>query len=296
MRMLLLVLMTLGATALADIREEVTHKVAGNGDVALHYVTVGSGPLIVMVHGFPDFWYSWRHQMEALKDRYTCAALDLRGYNKSDKPEGLEAYDIEVLVADVEAVIEAEGQESAIVMGHDWGGYISWWLAAFKPERVDKLIICNLPHPRGISRELANNPEQQQMSAYARLFQTENAHETLSMGMLANMVAQGDAELAAIYREAFEASDAEAMLAYYKQNYPRPPYTEDERDVPPVEAPVLQFHGLDDPALHSDGLNNTWDWLASTYTLITVPGAGHWVHHDRPDYVNAAIRDWLARH
>src|SRR5271165_1368818 len=143
--------------ASADLDAKVENHYADHGGVKIHYVTMGKGPLIVMVHGFPDFWYTWRDQMQALSPNYRVAALDLRGYNLSDKPKGVENYDMSILIGDVAAVIKDAGYQSAIIVGHDWGGAISWTFAMYHPEMTDKLIILNLPHLRGLARELAHN-------------------------------------------------------------------------------------------------------------------------------------------
>ena len=162
----------------ADIEDKVTHGYADSNGVKIHYATMGTGPLVVMIHGFPDYWYTWRAQMEGLADRFTVVAIDQRGYNLSDKPAGVENYDMRLLVGDVLAVIKHLGREKAIIVGHDWGGMVAWQLAINVPQAVDRLIILNLPHPRGLSRELAHNPEQQKNSAYARNFQKEGAEKT----------------------------------------------------------------------------------------------------------------------
>lgn len=144
----------------ADLESKVKHGYADNNGVKIHYASVGSGPLIVMIHGFPDYWYTWRHQMEGLSDKYQVVAIDQRGFNLSDKPKGVENYDMRLLVSDVAAVVKSLGKEKAIIVGHDWGGAVSWQLAMHMPQIVDKLIILNLPHPHGLARELVNNPEQ----------------------------------------------------------------------------------------------------------------------------------------
>ncbi len=164
--------------AAGDIESKVTHGYADSNGVKIHYASLGQGPLIVMIHGFPDFWYTWRDQMEALSDKFQCVAIDQRGYNLSDKPKGVENYDMRLLVGDVIAVIQALGKEKAIIVGHDWGGAVAWQVALNAPQMTEKLIILNLPHPRGLSRELANNPAQQKASAYARNFQTPEATMT----------------------------------------------------------------------------------------------------------------------
>ena len=279
-----------------ELFERVEHGFADNNGVKIHYVSLGEGPLVVMIHGFPDFWYSWRHQMPALAQHYRVVAMDLRGYNQSDQPEAQEAYAVPHLIGDVAAVIAACGEEKAVIVGHDWGGYIAWCFAAFQPECIKRLIVCNLPHPKGLTRELANNPEQQAASAYARAFQETDAHKIVSTPFLAAMVAGDDPQVRSRYEEAFAKSDVEAMLAYYKENYPKPPYTETAAPFPKITVPVLLFHGLADSALHHHGLNNTWEWLEAPLTLVTIPGADHWVHHDAAQHVTDMMLSWLSLH
>ena len=161
------------------------------------------------------------------------------------------------------------------------------------PQVVDKLIILNLPHPQGIGRELATNPEQQKNSQYARNFQKEDAASKLKAEGLAMWVK--DPKAREKYIEAFKRSDFEAMLNYYKRNYPREPYAEDPSPVVKVKAPVLMIHGLNDTALNAHGLNNTWEWLEKDLTLVTIPGAGHFVQQDASDLVTRSIKMWLAR-
>jgi pimeloyl-ACP methyl ester carboxylesterase len=256
---------------------------------------MGQGPLIVFVHGFPDFWYSWRHQMQALAKDYRCVAIDQRGFNLSDKPAGQENYVVEKLTSDIAAVIAACGAERATVVGHDWGGFVAWWFAAFRPDLTERLVVCNLPHPKCFSRELATNPEQKKMSEYAQAFRREDAGKSLDKDLFATFAVGADQAAFPAYRAAMANSDIEAMLNYYKANYPALPYTQDAREVPLIKAPVLQFHGLKDPALHADGLNNTWEWLENTLTLVTAPNAAHWVHTDAPELVSNTIADWLKR-
>ena len=282
-----------GGASAADLEDRVTHGYANSNGVKIHYASLGSGPLVVMIHGFPDYWYTWRRQMEGLADRFQVVAIDQRGYNLSDRPAGVENYDLRLLVGDVVAVIKHLGQQKAIVVGHDWGGMVAWQLAMNVPEVVDRLIILNLPHPRGLSRELAHNPEQQKNSAYARRFQTEGAEKALTAEGLAGWVRDADARPK--YVEAFRKSDFGAMLNYYKRNYPREPYTEDTSPLKKVQAPVLMIHGLKDTALLAGALNNTWEYVEKDLTLATVPTAGHFVQADEPEFVTKTMRSWLLR-
>ena len=273
---------------------KVTHHYADNDGVKIHYATAGdSGPLVVMIHGFPDFWYSWNEQIKALQSTHRVAAMDLRGYNRSDKPKGLDNYAIPKLVSDVAAVIRDMGEKKAVIVGHDWGGMVAWQFAMTKPEMTDRLAVLNLPHPKGLNRELANNPDQQRNSQYARAFQLPGAHKLLTAERLAGWV-KGEAKRAK-YIEAMKRSDFEAMLNYYKRNYPRPPYEEDTSEPVRLKIPVLLIHGLDDKALLHGALNRTWEWLDGDLTLVTIPGAGHFVHHDKPALVSRTLKMWLMR-
>ena len=281
-----------GAAA-ADIEDRVQHGYANSNGVKIHYATLGTGPLVVMIHGFPDYWYTWRAQMEDLADRFQVVAIDQRGYNLSDKPSGVENYDMRLLVGDVIAVIKHLGRPNAIIVGHDWGGMVAWSLAMSAPEFVERLIILNLPHPRGLGRELAHNPEQQKNSAYARQFQMEGAEKNLTAEGLAGWVRDPAAK--AKYVDAFKRSDFTAMLNFYKRNYPREPYVEDPSPVRKVQCPVLMIHGLKDTALLAPALNNTWEWVEKDLTIATVPTAGHFVQADEPAFVTKTMRSWLLR-
>ena len=286
----------------ADVFDRVTHGYAvSEGGVKIHYASLGQGPLVVMIHGFPDFWYSWRHQMAALSKNFQVVAIDQRGYNLSDKPKGVENYDMRLLVGDVAAVVKHLKAERATIVGHDWGGVVAWQVAMAMPQMVERLIILNLPHPNGLLRELRSNPDQIKNSAYARNFQEKGpADPTVFFGMpMTPQTLSGwvtDAAARKRYVEAFEKSDFEAMLNYYKRNYPRafgadlPPTPE----MPKVKMPVLMFHGLGDQALHADGLNGTWKWLEKDLTLVTVPGAGHFVQQDAAELVTSTMQWWLA--
>ena len=277
-----------------DLEERVEHGHADSGGVKIHYASLGSGPLMVMMHGFPDYWYTWRYQMEVLSEDYQCVAIDLRGYNLSDKPRGVDNYAMDLLAGDVVAVIKHLGGEKAIVVGHDWGGAIAWSFAIARPEMLDRLIILNVPHPLGFARELADNPMQQRSSQYARDFQKQDAHLKIKAEDLAFWIT--DPEAKKKYIEAFERSDFEAMLNYYKRSFPKEGFSPGQsgQDYPKVKAPVLIIYGLKDKYVLASGLNNTWEWLEKGLTLVTIPEAGHFVQQDEADFVTRTIKTWLA--
>src|SRR6516162_769819 len=265
---------------------------ADSNGVKIHFVTTGKGPLLIMIHGFPDYWYSWRDQMPALAKTHKVVAVDQRGYNLSDQPNGVENYTVDKLVEDVHAVVKHFNQERAVIVGHDWGGLVAWTFAMTYPAKTDRLIILNLPHPKGLMRELANNPEQQKNSEYARNFQKPDAASKTPAEFLVLWVKEPDARKK--YVEAMKRSSMEGMLNYYKANYPREPY-KDERTFPAVKCPVLMTYGLGDQYLLPGALNDTWKWLEKDLTLVTIPKAGHFVHRDVPEFVTKTMVTWLAK-
>lgn len=296
---LILCFPVLPGLAFADAWSEAEHGYADSNGVRIHYATMGEGPLVVMIHGFPDFWYSWRHQMEGLSENFKVVAIDQRGYNRSDQPEGNSNYAMQHLVSDVAAVIRHFGENSATIVGHDWGGAVAWQFAFALPQMVNQLVILNLPHPNGMGRELQNNAEQQANSNYARVF-IEGSPGDPDIFFGGPMTAQSlagwvtDAAARQHYVDAFSRSDFDAMLAYYKENYPGGNASSNASpSAPQLDLPLLVFHGLEDTALHSDGLNNTWDWNDGTTTIVAVPGAGHFVQQDAAEVVTRTLHAWL---
>ena len=284
----------------SDFSDSVSHGYADNNGVKIHYAEAGEGPLVVMIHGFPDFWYSWRDQMNGLRDSYRVVAIDQRGYNLSDKPDGVENYDMRLLVSDVAAVIRHVGEDSAVIVGHDWGGVVAWNFAFALPEMVDNLVILNLPHPNGLSRTWSGSADGREGTNYARVFREKDPDDPevfFGMPMTPETLSGwvSDEAARAKYIEAFGRSDFTAMLNYYKQNYPDiwsdAPQT--FTPAPNIAVSTLVFHGLDDTALNSDALNNTWDWIDKDLTIVTVPGAGHFVQQDAADFVTSTMRGWL---
>jgi pimeloyl-ACP methyl ester carboxylesterase len=277
----------------ADVWTDAKHGTVDSNGVKIHYATMGSGPVMVMIHGFPDFWYYVARPdggaVEALSGGRESTSA---GYNLSDKPAGQAQYDMSLLVGDVRAVVQqlAKGQK-AVIVGHDWGGFVAWNFAMRHPELTERLIVLNLPHPRGVAYELTHNPEQQKNSAYARRFQEPDAAKTLTAEGLAKRVA--DAKEREHYIEAFKRSDFEAMLNYYKQKLP-------EGSVYRGHLPGRQGEGAGAvgtwPERHgpvAGMLNNTWQWLDNTLTLVTIPGVGHFVQNDAPDLVSSTMSSWL---
>ena len=289
------------AAAPADLFDRVTHGYAtSEGGVKIHYASLGSGPLVVMIHGFPDFWYSWRDQMAALADRFQVVAIDQRGYNLSDKPKGVESYECRP------AGRRRRGRRPSprprprhhrrTRLGRRGG-------VALRDDPSADDRAADHPQPAASQWPVTGtgtNAAQIKNSEYARNFQQKSPSDpTVFFGKpMTPQTLSGwvvDPAARTRYVEAFERSDFEAMLNYYKRNYPRTAGADAAPlpELPKVTMPVLMFHGLNDTALNADGLSGTWNWLEKDLTLVTVPGAGHFVQQDAADLVSATMRWWL---
>ena len=278
--------------------KRIQHGYADNNGIKIHYATIGEGPLVVMLHGFPDYWYTWRDQMLALQDHFKVVAMDLRAYNLSDQPKGVENYKMQHLVEDVIAVVQSLGQEKAIIVGHDWGGAIAWKLAIDHPEVVEKLIVCNMTHPTGKSMEGLKALQANGNTSYMDEFRKHTA-ETLPISWLSGWVKDKAAKQH--YETAFGRSYIDGMIAYYRANTS----TKEQRaewlknpeikEQPKVQAPVLAIFGTKDQYVPKGGLNNTWDWLEKDFTLVTLPEAGHFVQQDASEMVSKSMKMWLLR-
>ena len=266
-------------------------KFASNDGVKIHYTAAGKGPLVVMLHGFPEYWGFYKSLMDQLDGEYRVAAMDLRGYNLSDKPQGEASYAFPKLIGDVEAVMKAEGRNKAIVIGHDWGAAIAWRVAMNRPELVDKLVIMSVPHPAGFAREMATNAEQQKNSQYARNFQQPGFEKNLTPE---GLTARAPAAIKDEWTQALKRSDMTALLNYYRANYPKGTGEAVKPEAtPPIHAPVLVIHGVKDTSLHHAGHSGTWEHVTADTTILMLPKAGHDVQHDAPALVDRTIHDWL---
>ncbi len=275
-----------------DVWDRVEHHWALNDGVKIHYVTLGEGPVLLFVHGFPDFWYSWREQMHALSSDFKTVAMDTRGYNQSDKPKGVENYAMAVLVEDIDAVRRDLGVEKLTVVGHDWGGAQTWKYAMDHPERTERLVILNLTHPNGFAAVYANpTPEQKVNTAYARNFIEAPFDDDADASRFAAVGRRGGDVVFEHYQEAMARSYLDGMLNYYRANYAD--VSGGNLGVSQVQCPVLQFHGLTDTAVDKDGLRDTWNWIDSDYTLVALPGVGHWVQNEAAEVVTSTMRSWL---
>lgn len=277
----------------------IEHRFVTCDRVRLHCALAGpvDGPLVVLLHGFPEAWFGWRGHIEALAARgFRVVAPDQRGYNDSDKPTTLVSYTISEPVADVEAIIRALGHQRAHVAGHDWGGAVAWWLAMTRPYRVDRLAILNMPHPQVLDETLRHSAEQRRKSTYAALFQIPWLPERV-LGWrrgqrLAKMMKStskprsfSEAKLAE-YRTAWTKPEAlRAMLDWYRASVRfRSMYPDDVR----VKAPTLIMWGTQDAALSASMIDPS-AVLCDDVEVVRIEDATHWVHHDASTQVTARL-------
>ncbi|HVK11644.1 MAG TPA: alpha/beta fold hydrolase [Gemmataceae bacterium] len=276
-----------------------THRRVVVDGVGLHVVERGAGPPVVFLHGFPEFWYSWRHQLPAVAAAgYRAVAPDLRGYNESDRPPGVRNYRPARLVADAAGLIEALGAGPAVVVGHDWGGIIAWLLVMRRPDLVRGVVVLNAPHPGTFPLELTH-VRQLWRSWYAIFFQLpwlpEAALRFQNFAVLARALRRGPAhgpEDVRLYTAALARPGAlAAAINYYRAAFR---YRRDEaRHLRPVRGPALVIWGERDAYLNPHVLDGLPAW-APDARLLRLPDARHWVQNDAPDVVNAAILGFLA--
>ncbi|MDJ0690858.1 MAG: alpha/beta hydrolase [Xenococcaceae cyanobacterium MO_188.B32] len=275
--------------------------IIANG-INLHYVTQGEGPLMLMLHGFPEFWYSWRHQIPEFARDYKVVALDLRGYNESDKPKQPEAYRMEELLKDVEGVIRGLGYESCILVGHDWGGAIAWSFAYAYPDLVDRLIVMNLPHPAKFMEGL-KTPQQLLKSWYIFLFQLPwlpelllqwndyQAIESVFAGTAIDKTAFSPTDLEAYKDAAAKRGALTAMLNYYRNIF-QSLLNDKPQEWSVLNIPTLMIWGEEDTALGKE-LTYETEKLVNSLQIKYIPNCSHWVQQEQPQLVNQYMREFL---
>lgn len=276
------------------------HSYIITNGVRLHYVTQGEGPLMLMLHGFPEFWYSWRHQIPEFAKYYKVVALDLRGYNDSDKPKTQSAYAMDELVKDVEGVIKGLGYNKCTLVGHDWGGAIAWNFAYKHPDMLDKLIILNLPHPAKFALGL-RTPQQIQRSWYIFFFQLpllpelfiqSNDYqpiETMLKGMAVDKSAITQADIDAYKDAAAKRGASTAMINYYRSAF-QPKFFNQSFGV--LEVPTLMIWGEKDDALGKELTYGTEAYVRD-FQIKYIPNCSHWVQQEQPSLVNQYMREFL---
>jgi pimeloyl-ACP methyl ester carboxylesterase len=272
------------------------------GEVRLHYVEAGEGPLIVLLHGFPEFWYGWRLQIAPLAAAgFRVVAPDMRGYNLSSRPEGVQAYDIDRLTADIRGLIQERGAQSALLVGHDWGGSVAWATAMKYPEIVDRLAILNAAHPRKLSQGL-HHPDQLRKSWYFFFFDLPEVPELVVHAnrwhffrhFLHDARPAYTPEEMDRYIEAWSQPGAAAgMINYYRFSV-RQPAKEAEAALRPISAPTLVIWGQRDGYLGPELAEPEHDDIPNLDRVERLPDASHWVHHDEPKRVTELLTEFFA--
>lgn len=282
---------------------DLEHDTIDTNGVTLHTVLAGpiDGPVVVLLHGFPEFWYGWRRQIGALADAgFRVIAPDQRGYNRSEKPGDMAGYGLDTLVDDVVGLIDSTGRETAAIVGHDIGAAVGWWMASTVPEPIDRLVALNVPHPVVFKRFLSRDPRQLLRSWYLFYFQIPRLPE---WGFSRNDFRRGvralrgtsrpgaftDADLER-YREAWSRPGAvKGMIDWYRAVF----RTSTDRDADlPIDVPTRVIWGTNDSALRAAMAEASVD-VCTDGGLTLIEGATHWVHHEAADRVNGLLLEFL---
>jgi epoxide hydrolase 4 len=272
------------------------------GDVTLHYVEAGEGPLVVLLHGFPEFWFGWRLQIAPLAAAgFRVVAPDTRGYNLSSRPEGVSEYDVDKLAEDIRGLIQGLGASSAMVVGHDWGGSIAWALATNHPEVVDRLAILNAAHPHKLQQGL-HHPSQLRKSWYFFFFAIPGLPEDVVHArdwhffrhFLHAANPPYTPEETERYIEAWsQPGAASGMINYYRSSV-RESSAQAKAVHPPIQAPTLVIWGQKDHYLGEDLAEPDHDDVPNLDRVERLEDASHWVHHDEAERVNQLLIEFFA--
>jgi pimeloyl-ACP methyl ester carboxylesterase len=261
--------------------------------VGLEVTVEGEGPPVILLHGWPDTHAIWQSQIAALAAAgYQAIAPDLRGFGASDKPEGVDAYNILSLAGDVAGVLDHLGVERAHVIGHDWGAALAWAFAAFLPDRVDHLVCLSVGHPSAFAG--AGFP-QREKSWYMLLFQFEGiAEQWLSMNDFENLRAWShhpglDDEIERLRRP----GELTAGLNWYRANLAPSTLVEPAIEFPPVPAPTMGLWGSAEFALTEAQMTGSGEFVSGPWRYERLDGLGHWLTLEAPDRVNALLLDFL---
>ncbi len=282
------------------------HRFLTVNGIRMHCVIEGTtGPLVVLLHGFPEFWYSWRRQIPALSGSFRVAAPDLRGYGETEKPA--RGYDLDTLSDDVRGLIRALGEERAAVVGHDWGGAIAYHCARRHGDAVDRLAVLNAPHPAHFLWTLLRSPSQLRKSWYMFFFQIPRLPEAYLLGHGARRIA-GSIMRGAVRREAFTREDLLAYrqaalipgavasgIEYYRQAFRGAFRTGAARGGKKFDGPACIIWGEDDPFLGRELTEGLDRFISGRISIRFIPRCGHWVQQEAPEEVNRILLEFLGR-
>jgi pimeloyl-ACP methyl ester carboxylesterase len=273
-------------------------------NIKLNYIEEGTGKLVILLHGFPEFWYSWRNQIPVLSKKYHVVAPDMRGYNISDKPKGIKNYKLDILAEDIRQLIKALGAEKAIVVGHDWGAAVAWALASLHPEVVEKLVVINVPHPAEMKKALYGfNVRQLIRSYYIFFFQLPWLPEMFIGRDLYSMFEKTFTSFSPTHkcpspeeidRYVVAYSEPGALTAtinYYRAALRYPVSL--KRDTP-LPMPVLMIWGEQDKALGKELTKDTAKYCKQ-FEVVYDALSGHFIQHDNPVLVNEKLLAFFSK-
>lgn len=287
----------------ANIKSPLKHLTIPTNGINLHVVQAGpdDGQLVILLHGFPEFWYGWHKQIDHLTDLgYKLWIPDQRGYNLSDKPKGISSYKVEQLVADVIGLIDYAGEENIPLIGHDWGGIIAWYTALLHPERITRLATLNAPHPHVFERAIRTSFRQFWNLSYAWFFQLPKLPEWIlsrnkfqgAVNSLKNtaMPTTFSADELEVYRQAYAQPHAlPNMINWYRALIQRSrPELKNVR----LSMPTMILWGADDHNLRKQMAQPSRD-LCDKGDIRFVPNATHWIQHDAPHLVSLRLGEFL---
>lgn len=291
-------------TATALTASEWEHHFVETNRIRLHYVTQGAGELVLLLHGFPEFWYSWRYQIPALARYFKVVVPDLRGYNDSDKPAS--GYDLDTLATDIQGLIESLGYTRAHIVGHDWGGAIAWHMAQKFPQYLNRMVILSAAPVQRFVQELVSNLDQLRRSWYILSFQIPGIPEWLIQQNLAEFVKNLLREQA-IRKGAFTKEDTQiyqsalakpgalsAALNYYRQMFSPWNWVRDWINTPnPITVPTLVLWGEEDSLVTPKVTQGLDRLIAAPFDLKLIPHCGHWIQQEAPQTVNRELLSFL---
>ena len=284
-----------------------THRDVTANACRFHVVEAGEGPLVVLLHGFPLFWWTWRHQVVALADAgYRVVAMDMRGYGGSDHtPHG---YDPLTLAADVGGLIRTLGADDAVVVGQGWGGLVAWTVGAVHPDVVRGVVAVGMPHPAVLRRTFINDSAQRKRASYVLGLQSPFVPERQLTHDDAKAVERylqtwsgpswPDDETASVYRAAFLVPNtAHCSIEFHRWAIRSIPRRDGRRFQTAVEKPltmpVLQIHGVDDGAILPSSVNGSEAYAGAGYTRIDLGAVGHFPHEEDPEAFTQVLLEWL---
>jgi epoxide hydrolase 4 len=288
------------------VSEDWRHETVHANGIRFHVVTAGDGPLVLLLHGFPQFWYAWRHQIPALATRFRVVAPDLRGYGETEKPPRVADYAVATLAKDVVELVHALGENRAHVVGHDWGGGVAWTVALRHPEVIDRLAVLNCPHPIAFAKALRSNLRQLARSWYMFAFQLPWLPEwALTRGnarivqpMFREMAKRpgtfSDDDLDRFREALLVPGAATAAVNYYRAAFRDfADLRAEERAARTIEAPTLLVWAEDDVALGKELTEGMEGYFGGPFRIHYVPECSHWVNEEQPDLVNRLLLEHL---